>query len=759
MSTVPVVHQTGGIPQVVQPYSATIMQAPPLAPVPEKELSIRDIFSILGRRKWTILFTTLFTLMFALLFTLATKPTFLANATIQIEREGPQVVSFGQTEAKSNSTDSLTDPFFRTRYEMLKSRVLALKVIEQENLEQSLRTAGHPPEKLKPLFEFFALPDIGQYFEFLLDDGTEGGAGGEEKPETDITTLFGENLQIQAIDATHLVQIFYEGTSPKEAQQTVNTIINNFIQMQIDTKSETGEYAKEFLKNELEKARVSLQNAEEKLVEYSNKNGILNIDEGQTRYVQKLNNLSSALVNAEIRRTAAESIYREMQNTGTVSTVITNPVITSLKGRLVTLESEYQEKLKLFKPGYPDMQRLLQQVNDARRQLQGELGTIKSSLQSDYESAKRQEDKLRSEVDSFNRKLYSLQGSSTEYNTLKRDVESSGSLYNGLLQRLEEVGVAAGATANTSNITIIDPAREPLKKYRPNPKLNILVGTLAGLLLGVGFAFLRDSLDQSIKTTDDLQKFTGLSVLGSIPRPDRSSKRNLALASKMAPNSQFAEAYRIFAANMRFQNSQEEDQVLLVTSALEGEGKSTTACNLACAYAQMGLRVLLIDADLRLPSIHKKIGIPNTTGLSDYLGNETDLVGITQTIKAITNLFVITAGNYKDDPMRMLSSEKMAYLISQASQRFDFVIIDSAPASGLAETLVLSSLATKTLVVTDEGNMKNQSDRIKRTVDSLNRIKQNVCGFLLINAKATNRDHKYHHRARRRSSTKRLSHA
>lgn len=756
MSTVPVVHQSG-IPQVAQPYTATIMQAPPPAPAPEKELSIRDVFSILGRRKWTILFTIMFTVLFALLFTFSTKPTYVAGATIQIEREGPQVVSFGQTEAKSTTTDSLQDPFFRTRYEMLKSRVLALKVIDQENLENSLRTAGDPPEKLKPFFDFFALPDLGKYFEF--DDDSAGPGGIKKKPEVDITDLFAAKLHVEAINETHLVQIFFAGSSAIEAQNTVNSIINNFIQLQIDTKSETGEYAKGFLKGELEKARVSLQDAEEKLVKYSNKNGILSIDTGQTRYVQKLNNLSAALVDAEIRRTAAESIYREMQNTGTVSTVITNPVITSLKGRLVTLESEYQEKLKLFKPGYPDMQRLLQQVNDAKRQLQAELRTIGGSLQSDYESAKRQEDKLRSEVDLFNKKLYSLQGSSTEYNTLKRDVDSSGSLYNGLLKRFEEVGVASSANANTSNITIIDPAREPRKKYRPNPKLNILVGTLAGLLLGLGLAFLRDSLDQSIKTPDDLQKLTGLSVLGSIPRPDRSSKRNLALASKVAPNSQFAEAYRIFAANMRFQSNQEAEQVLLVTSALEGEGKSTTACNLACAYAQMGMRVLLIDADLRLPSIHKKIGIPNTTGLSDYLGNETDLVGITQTIKAITNLFVITAGNYKDDPMRMLSSEKMAYLISQASERFDFVIIDSAPASGLAETLVLSSLATRTLIVTDELNMKNQSDRIKRTVDSLNRIKQNVCGFLIVNAKETSQDRKYHHRARRRSSTKRLGHA
>ncbi|PWR00498.1 GumC family protein [Leucothrix pacifica] len=751
MSRVPVVQQTGGMPQVAQPMPAQTIQAVPVSS-PEKELSLRDIFSILIRRKWTILFTTLLTLLFALLFTFSTKPSYVANATIQIEREGPQVVSFGQTEAQTTAIDSLQDPFFRTRYEMLKSRVLADKVIEQEMLESSLRSAGDPPESMKGFYEFFTLPDFTKWI--ATDSGS--GAGEPEKLE-DITDLFAKKLQIQPIDATHLVKIFYEGTSPNEAQRTVNSVINNFIQLQIDTKSETGEYAKEFLRTELEKARENLQDAEERLVQYSNKNGILSIDAGQTRHVRKLNDLSAALVQAEIRRTSAESLYREMQNTGSVSTVLTNPVVTSIKGRLVALEGEYQEKLKLFKPGYPDMQRLQQQISDTRRKLQAELNTIRGSLESDFESARKQEQKLRSELAKFNKELYSLQGNSINYNTLKREVDSSGKLYNGLLQRLEEVEVASSANANTSNISIIDPAREPVKKYRPNPKLNILVGTVAGLLLGVGLAFLRDSLDQSIKTPDDLQNFTGLSVLGAIPRPGRASKRNLALACKTSPNTQFAEAYRIFAANMKFQSNQEEEQVLLVTSTIEEEGKSTTACNLACAYAQMGMRVLLIDADLRLPSIHTKIGIPNTTGLSEYLGNESDLVGITQTIKAINNLFVITAGNFEDDPMRLLSSEKMAYLVSQASQRFDFVIIDSAPASGLAETLVLSSLATKTLIVTDENNMKTQSERIKRTVESLARIKQNVSGFLIVNAKsATQQDRKYYQRSRRRSNTKLL---
>lgn len=746
MSRVPMVQQNGAVPQVGGVPHVSVMPGSTTTAADEGQLSLRDIFAILGRRKWTILFTTLFTLLFALLFTFSTKPSYVAHATIQIEKEAPTVVSFSPTTSQA-APDSLQDPFFRTRYEMLKSRALAETVVEQENLETSLRTAGEPPESMKGFFSLFSLP------KFI---GADKAASEDPEPLSDITELFGKNLQIQPIDATHLVNIFYEGSSPNEAQRTVSAVISNFIQMQIDTKSETGEYAKEFLSQELEKAREKLQNAEKILVEYSNENGILNIDSNQTRHVRKLNDLSSALVQAEIRRTAAESHFREMQNTGSVSTVLNNPVITNLKGRLVQLEGDYQERLKLFKPAYPDMLRLNQQITDLRRNLNRELNTIKGSLESDFESARQQENQLRAELKSFNRELYSLQGKGVDYNTLKREVDSSGALYNGLLQRVEEVGISSAANANTSNISIIDPPREPVKKYRPNPKLNVLVGSLAGILLGVGLAFLRDSLDQSIKSSDDLQKFTGLPILGSIPKPDGAAKKNLALACKTAPDTQFAQAYRIFAANMKLQDH-EADQILLVTSTMGEEGKSTTACNLACAYAQMGMRVLLIDADLRLPSIHHKIGIQNTTGLSDYLGNETDLVGITQTIKAIPNLFVITAGNLKTEPMQLLSSEKMAYLVAQASQRFDFVIMDSAPASGLAETLVLSSLATKTLMVTNERNMKSHSERIKRTVQSLSRIKQNVSGFLVVNAKtATQQDHRYLQRSRQRNNNRLL---
>ena len=395
------VQQNGAVPQVGVAPQVSVMQGSQSTAVDEGQLSLRDIFAILGRRKWTILFTTLFTLLFALLFTFSTKPSYVAHATIQIEKEAPTVVSFAPAVTQA-APDSLQDPFFRTRYEMLKSRALAETVVGQEDLEISLRTAGEPPEALKGFFNFFSISNW-----ITLDTSSDDG---EEEPLEDITDLFGKNLQVKPIDATHLVNIFYEGNSPSEAQRTVSAVISNFIQMQIDTKSETGEYAKEFLNLELEKAREKLQNAEKILVEYSNENGILSIDSNQTRHVRKLNDLSAALVQAEIRRTAAESQFREMQNTGSVSTVLNNPVITNLKGSLVQLEGQYQEQLKLFKPGYPDMVRLNRQIVELRQSLNRELGTVRGSLESDFESARRQEDKLRSELKSFNRELYSLQG-------------------------------------------------------------------------------------------------------------------------------------------------------------------------------------------------------------------------------------------------------------------------------------------------------------------------------------------------------------
>jgi len=689
---------------------------PPAVEASAVGASFNEVLTILARRKWTILLTLLTTLAFVTFYTLSLKPTYRANATIQIERESAEIVDFGQTRKPVTSVDSLNDPFFRTRYEMLRGRVVAQKVIDDLSLEKSLN-----PKKEKSF--------IAKTLEYL---GLNKDKKAEQQPQrVDYTGLFLKNLFVQPIQGTHLVEIFYEGPTPEEAKNVVSSIVQNFITSQVEIKSETGTYAKTFLDKQIIEAGDKLKNDELTLVEYANDNGILGVDENQTRQVKKLENLDTALVQAEIRRIEAESLFLQMQRAGSVANVLTNPVVTSLKARLVGLEGDYQEMLKTFKPNYPDMVLLRQQINATNSKLSSEMSNIQRSMEADFKAAKSQEDKIRKELSDFNRTMQDLQDSGVDYNNLKRRVENSNKLYNSLLQRREEVAVAS--QAQTSNISIVEPAVTPIRKYRPRPKVNILLGLLTGLILGLAFAFLRESVDKTVKSTDDLEKLTGLPILGMIPRVSKSKmKKQLDMISYKMPQSAPAEAYRIMATNIRLMFKADEDHVMLITSVNSGEGKSTSASNIALSYAQMGKKVLLVDADIRNATLHKKLDIPNKHGLTHYLKGEKDLVGITQPVKTIPGLYAITAGQYDVDPVSLLSHERMSYLTTQGGNIFDYVIIDAPPVNGFADSLVLTSLATSTVLVAREADMDSRS--IKNVIGQLRRVKDNVAGFLIVNS-------------------------
>jgi len=721
----------------ITPVPAPILH-PIQAPVIETEMKLHDILEILNRQKLVIISTMLLLLGLALWYTLSTPPTYRASAIVQIEREGAQIVTFGHTTQSGGSFETDKDPFFRTRYEMLKNRLIAQKVIDELNLHTSLV----PKEKQRLL----SVNGIKRFF------GIQKKTTRSKAPERiDYPSIFLKNLLIQPIGGTHLVQVFYEAPTAQEAKNVVTSLISNFIKGQIETKSETGEYAKKFLTKQLADSRERLRNSEEALVKYANAKGILGVDDKQTRHVKKLENLDAALVKAEIVRIEAESLYQQMKKVGSVSAVLTNPVVGSLKARLVQLEGDYQEMLKTFKPNYPDMVRLQQQINNAKGKLQQEMVNIQRSMKAEYLAAKRQENKIREELSQFNRKMYSLQDSSIDYNTLKREVNTNGKLYNNLLQRLEEVNVASAV--NTSNISIIEPVIVPFSKYRPRPKLNMIIGLFSGLLLGLALAFLRDTLDHSIKSPEELERFSGLPVIGMIPRITKSSiKKNLSLISIKSPQSFIAEAYRITSTNIRFMVNPQDKHVMLITSAKPGEGKSTTATNIAISYAKMGLKVLLVDADIRNSSLHRNLKISNKLGLSNYLKGEVDLVGITQPVKKIQGLYAITAGAYNPDPVSLLSHERMSYLTTQGASIFDYVIIDAPPVEGFADTLILSSLASSTIIVAKENSI--ESKRMHHVLKQLARVKHNVLGFLLVDVKKTNIKSKYYSRYQGKSATK-----
>ncbi len=699
------------------------------------EISIGDIFSILWRRKWLIILSMILTTSMALLLTLSAKSTYRADAMIQIERKGPEVVSFGNTENIAAGVDSLDSLFFNTSFEALKSRKLLSLVIEDTNLQDSLTGKNDKPSLMSQLKT---------KIKALLGFHKKVNSNSTVLP-IDLTALLSSRLSIHSIKKTHLVQIYYEGRSPQEAKDVVSSLVTHFIRLQANAYTQTGEFAKNFLNKQVNEAQKRLRRSEQALVAYSNKKGILGIDENQTRHVTKLNQLNLALVQAEVARSAAESKYRQAQTDNRSSAnALSNPVIINLKTRLLDLEGQYQNKLKIFKPDYPDMLRLKQQINDAQQKLASEKRVIATTKHNDLKAtflaAQSEERRLRKELARFNRKLQALQNSSIDYNRLKREVESNARLYKNLLQRVDEVRVAS--LINTSNIKVVDPAIMPTNKYRPRSGLNIAIGLLSGLFLGFGLVFLREIFDHSLKSTEDLQRTTGMPVLGLVPKPKKIKQAGLAMATVLTPNDPFSEAYRLLSANVRFTLVQQNGKVLLVTSCSPNEGKTVTACNMACAYAQMGMKVLLIDADLRKSTLAEKLKIYNKRGLSNYLGDNEDLLNVTQQLKGVSGLFVIPSGSYRGDIMRMISDNKMKFLISEAEKKFDCIIIDSPTVGNFVDTLLLSSLASSTLIVVDEAKFK--MTKLHYTIEQLMRVKSAAIGFLVLNSTNSSlADHSY----------------
>ncbi len=699
-------------------------------------IGIVEIWHRLWRQKWTVLLVALPVLLLTAYLTWTTTPTYRAETLIQIEKEGAKVVEFN-TISQGAPDMGEQDPFFRTQYEQLKSRKLAEQVIAEQELAQRLFDRPHQANFLKT-----GLDTLKNW----ITGGRKQAAGNVTRTD-EYVTQFQNNLYVEPIEHTHLVKVFYESPDPILSAQVVNALVDAFIKSNLGAQTETDTYAKQFLENELEKARNRLTMQEAKLVDYAKQNNILEASTSPTSQEKKLDDLYLALGTAERNRIQAESMLIQSRGSGNVRDVLGNPLIEGIKQNLVTLEADYQEKLKLFKPAYPDMQRLQQQIQSVQSQLNREIGSLKQSLQADYNASSKVESDIRAELDSYKGELVNLRDKSIEYNALKREVETSRNLYDGLLQRMKETSVVANMTS--SNIKVVDVAAPATDVFRPKKKINLMLGALAGLLLGIGAALLRETLGQNVTSVGELQALSGLPVLGTIPRIRAFSKQALTKASIRGEISPLAEAYRVAAANLRFITPRGGAHVTLFTSTNPAEGKSTSAINIAVSQAQQGLKVLLIDADMRKPSIHSKLGLRNDKGLSNFLSREVEIAAVTQAARDVKGLYVVTAGSAVANPVTLVSSTVMAKLLELATQHFDSIVIDAPPVLGFADTLYLASLANTTIMVVNEDNTHRK--RLLSAMEQLQRVRHNVVGFLMVKSGENVSNYRYYRRPRAES--------
>jgi capsular exopolysaccharide synthesis family protein len=665
---------------------------PPTAAPPEDDerLHFRDLWRIVVKRKWVVFAVILLALGTALVSTMMQTPIYRATITIKIEREAAKIVEFKGTSTPEEYGDV---DFYRTQYELLKSRTLAERVVEQLNLRNTAAKKDGP----RPWWLSILRPDSNS------SDGiaATGAADDAGNPNRLAVGAFMGSMFVDPIRSSRLVRVHFDSPDPRLAADALNALAQNFIAVNLERRYDASSYAKTFLEEKLAQTKTRLEDSERALAEFQRSKEIINVDEKQNVLAQTLSAYNTAAAKAGEERVRAEAVYQEFkENPESSPQMVDNKSIAALKEERTKKQIEYQDQLRIYKPAFPKMQQLKATIEELDRKIASEIEIVRRSIEGGYKVTLQQESNILGKLEAAKKSVLDLQDRSIQYNILKREVDTNRSLYDGLLQRLKEVGVEAGV--GTNNVTVVDPALPPGGPYKPNLSSNLNVAAVIGLLLGIGLAFFLEYLDDTLRHPEDMEKLTQLPVLGVIPlvKP-RKGQEKAPVLSMMAhedARSGFAEAYRSVRTALQFSTREGAPRQLMVTSTSAGEGKTTTALSLAINFAQTGKLTLLIDADLRNPTLHKHLGIDNSRGLSNYLSSDMPALGVVR-LTPVPNLYVIPAGPLPPNPVELLSGPKLQGMLRELGERFPHVVLDGPPVLGIADALVLGNQVGSVLFV------------------------------------------------------------
>ncbi|WP_295577851.1 polysaccharide biosynthesis tyrosine autokinase [uncultured Lamprocystis sp.] len=677
--------------------------APPALPPGYEEesdsdgLDLRELWQVVLKRRWTIIVFAVIVVVAAVTATYLMTPIYRASLILQIDREDIKVTKIEEVAPVDASTGG--QDYLQTQYELLKSRSLAQRVIDQMGLADQPAEAPSP-SMMEQVTAWLAgwLPSGGVSREADAAGALDAAADGN-RIEGVITGFLG-GLTVEPVRNSRLVRLHYNSPDPKLAAAILNNLAKSYINLNLERRFDATTYARNFLQERLQQVKAKLEESERELVDLSRREEIISVDQKESVITGNLTAASAALIEAGKQRMGAESVYRQMLATRGqgLTQVLESKIIQDLKQTKAKLEAQYQENLSTYKPAYPTMLQLRGQIKQVDAMINEEVGNIRAAITSNYEAAKAEESMLRTNLDKMKQEVLSLQGRSIPLNILRREADTNRQLYDGLLQRYKEVGVAAGV--GTNNISVVDEAKVPAFAYKPSLRQNALLALVLGLLGGVGLAFLFEHLDDTFRRPEELERLLDLPLLGVIPKTPLESgdDRAIALIGHDDPRSAFAEAYRSVRTALQFSTASGVPRLLTVTSAMTGEGKSTSALSLAIQFAQAGKQTLLIEGDLRKPSIHRSLRLENQAGLTNYLaGGEAQPVEITRPTH-IPNLFAIPSGPLPPNPAELLSSARMVELLALAAEKFDQVIVDSPPLLGLADALIIGNLCEGTLL-------------------------------------------------------------
>ena len=637
---------------------------------------IRHYLRIALRWRYVILGVTGACIVLGLVVTLLMTPKYTAVTTVEISREADKVTDFQSVQRDASIGDQ---EFYQTQYGLLRSRSLSERVATQLRLVDD-----------EKFFQLFGISNSSPIFQVTNGRYQASGRGERQRIAGEVLLA---HLAVSPTRLSRLVDVRFTSPDARFSARVANAWSENFIQTNLERKVQATSYGRNLLQSQLAQLKERLDKSQRQLVAYASEQRIINLPsqagDGRTTtersiVADDLSALNTVLSQATAERIQAEARYGQAGAAGASTEALRNPAINSLRQKRAEVSADYQRLMTQFEPEYPAAKALRSQIGQLDRSIATEEARVTSSIRADYREAVERERSLQSKVEQLKVSYLDLRRRSIQYNIYQQEVDTNRALYDGLLQRFKEIGVAGGVGIN--NIAIVDPADVPQKPSSPRLLINLALALVVGLGLGALAAIGLEQIDEAIADPTEVERELGLPLLGSVPKLDQGTPKEALLNRK----SDLIDAYLAVQTNLAFATEHGVPRSFAVTSTRPAEGKSTTALALATTLTRAHRKVILVDGDMRSPSIHHLGGVSHDLGLSNFLSGYDDIGELTFSMSDL-GFTAMSAGPIPPNAAELLTGNRLSVLIERLLQTYDHVIIDSPPVMGLADAPLIAS--------------------------------------------------------------------